>query len=286
VSAELQRTQELLSQLIRATDGVERTLAADAAQARELRGALARTVRSDDRLDAVHRLEVYANAYFYRILDCLKEDFPALLAAIGETAFHDLITAYLRVHPSDSYSMRHVGRHVAGFLESGRSVARLRERFPWAASLARFEWSFLDAFDAPNVPVATREDFAHVQPEAFVELRFELDPSVQRLELDARAVRIHSAHQAGETLEPGSFTDAPVHVLVWRRGERVSSRHLSSDEALALDGLARGLSFGETCVEIAERVGEETAPAALAGWLGGWLAAGCLSRPRAEAPAA
>ena len=34
-------------------------------------------VRGDSRLCATERVNIYANAYFYRLLDCLHEEFPA-----------------------------------------------------------------------------------------------------------------------------------------------------------------------------------------------------------------
>jgi hypothetical protein len=34
-------------------------------------------IRSDLRLRAIKRINIYANAYFYRLLECLKEEFPA-----------------------------------------------------------------------------------------------------------------------------------------------------------------------------------------------------------------
>jgi hypothetical protein len=36
-------------------------------------------VDGDERLSAVERVDIYADAYFYRLLDCLAEDFPATL---------------------------------------------------------------------------------------------------------------------------------------------------------------------------------------------------------------
>src|SRR5579875_481000 len=38
---------------------------------------LLRMIRGDERLSASERIAIYANAYFYRLLDCLRDDFPA-----------------------------------------------------------------------------------------------------------------------------------------------------------------------------------------------------------------
>jgi len=285
--ADLLETQSLISKLIRATDGVERTLthaephseASSEVAAERLLWAreLAATVRSDARLGAIQRLEVYANAYFYRILDCLAEDYPVLVRSLGQRRFHDLITGYLLAHPSDHFSMRQVGRHLAEYLRHHEREARLRRDFPWAPDLARLEWSLLDAFDAPDVAPATREDFAQVEPDDFVELQFFFDPSLQCLAVDARAARLHDQPEDAEP-DPGQEQESPAHVLVWRTRERVRTRGLDADEAYAIACVSRGMSFGEVCLEIAGRIGEERASGQVAAWLGGWLEAGCLAR--------
>jgi len=280
---ELRAVQALVSELIRATDGVERTLArTDTPHRCELLDLLAATVTSDARLGAVKRLEVYANAYFYRILDCLKEDFSVLLANVGDARFHDLVTAYLLVHPSNHFSMRYVGQRMPQFIAAHASMAAFRSQFPWAADLARLEWALLDAFDAADVPKATRQDFATVDPEEFAELQFFLDPSVQCLELDSRAVRRQRAHGAVEAEDSALESEgggAPrEHVLVWRRDETVRTRPLAPAEARALDCVARGKTFGEICVEVAGLVGEEQAASQVAGWLAAWLEVGCLAK--------
>ena len=58
-------------------------------------GILPHVIRGDERLSARQRIEIYADAYFYRLLDCMKEDFPATLAVVGESAFRDLVVSYL-----------------------------------------------------------------------------------------------------------------------------------------------------------------------------------------------
>jgi hypothetical protein len=71
----LTETQRLLWQLITAPEGVAAALAADGARGGSLRAHLVRTVRGDRGLEAVQRLDIYANMYFFRILDVLKEDY-------------------------------------------------------------------------------------------------------------------------------------------------------------------------------------------------------------------
>ena len=64
------------------------------------------------------RLAVYANAYFARIHDCLRDDFGALARALGPAAFHDLVKTYLMMHAPTRPSLRHAGAHLAEHLST------------------------------------------------------------------------------------------------------------------------------------------------------------------------
>src|SRR5689334_13525809 len=131
----LAQTQELFWRLIRAPEGVEAAVAELGARA-ELPLGLEAWIQGDERLGAVARLDVYANMYFCRLLECLAEDFPALHAMIGHESFHRLAADYLAAHPSRSPSLRVLGRALADFLDHHA----LSDAWPFAADLARFEW--------------------------------------------------------------------------------------------------------------------------------------------------
>ena len=108
---------------------------------------LAEVIRDDAPLSAVDRLEVYANAYFFRILEVLRKDYPALAASLGEARFNNLITDYLAANPPTRFSLRYAGEELGSFLGGHPAARPPREEFPWAADLARLEWAIVDAFD-------------------------------------------------------------------------------------------------------------------------------------------
>ncbi|MEA2650048.1 MAG: putative DNA-binding domain, partial [Candidatus Binataceae bacterium] len=77
---DLRRLQEIICRLIVAPGGVAEGLAHETILSV---GGLDRLVAGDDRMTAAERVEIYANGYFYRILEVLKEDYPATLAVGG-----------------------------------------------------------------------------------------------------------------------------------------------------------------------------------------------------------
>ena len=93
---DLRRLQEIIYRLIVAPTGVADGLAQETILPV---GGLDRLVAGDDRMTPVERVEIYANGYFYRILDVLKEDYPAVLAVVGADNFHNLATGYLIDYP-------------------------------------------------------------------------------------------------------------------------------------------------------------------------------------------
>jgi hypothetical protein len=269
----LGETQRLLWQLITAPEGVAAALAADAERAGRLGVALERTVRGDGALDATQRLDIYANMYFFRVLDVLKEDYPATLALLGAVAFHNLATDYLLAHPPAHFSIREAGRHLPELLAGHDAGAA----HPCAADLARYERALHDAFDAADAPPLTAAALAAVPADAWSGLRLTLHPSLQLLACDWPVVGVRAAAERGEAVtDPPS---GPVRLCVWRQNLVVFHCALDAVEFAALTALAAGASFAEVCAAAGEMGGPAGDAAqrvadALAGWLArGWLAA-------------
>jgi hypothetical protein len=265
----LAELQARFFQLVTGRQGV-----AEEMEARGLpEAALAAVIVGDVRASAVERLDVYANMYFFRILEVLRSDYPKLLAVVGDKAFHDLATDYLQAHPSRHPSLRFVGAALPGFVV-GHALATAR---PWLAPLAALEWARVDVFDRDDVPVLTREALAAVAPEDFAGIALApvaaaaLVPAAWSVEETWRALE---ADRVPETPDAAG----PAHaVLVWRRGVTVQHRAVDAPERLALELLFGPTTFGPTtfgalCTALGEALDSEEAAALAVRLLGGWLA--------------
>jgi hypothetical protein len=263
--------QRRFFQLITAPDGVEKGLAALGLPRADLESAIA----GDARASAVERLDVYANMYFFRIRDVLRDYFPKLAAVLGEAAFHNLAVDYLIAHPSRHPSLRYVGAALPPFL-AGHPLAAER---PWLSELAALEHARLDVFDRADVPLQTREALAALPPDAFAELALPLIPAHEVVPARHQVDRLWRIVDAGETaFEPPPAR--PGHaLLVWRRGVTVYHRPVEPPEA---DGLALardGASFGSLCAELARDADPAQAAQRAAALLGQWLADELLAAP-------
>jgi hypothetical protein len=143
-------------------------------------------IAGDTRLPAADRLDIYANMYFFRLLDCLKEDYPRLLEAIGSDRFHNLATDYLLACPSEHPSLRYLGARLPDFL-AAHTLGREAECL---VDLARLEWARADLFDAADAPLLTRDTLSRLSPEEAADLRLRLVPAFRLLRLDHDTPRL------------------------------------------------------------------------------------------------
>ena len=77
-------------------------------------------VKGSNRLSAPARLEIYARGYVLRLLECLRAEFPILLALVGDQVFEMFASSYVWSRPSRSPSLYALGAGFADFLQSTR----------------------------------------------------------------------------------------------------------------------------------------------------------------------
>jgi hypothetical protein len=266
--SDLRWVESLLYRLITAPSGVAEGLA----QEKSLTGSgLAQVIAGDDRLSSEERVDIYANMYFYRILDVLKEDFPATLSMLGAERFHNLVTSYLIEYPPSHFSIAYAGNHLADFI-GGHPV---HEEFPFLADLARMERALIDVFHAPDAVSLDAEQMRAIAPADWPALKLTLNPANQTLELkwDVAAI-LGAVEQAKEVVTPAR---GAISMLVWRSRNRVYYRPIDSAERDLLDVLAKATTFAEICELIAASAEDDPA-AAINQRLEVWLRDGLLVR--------
>src|ERR1700693_586250 len=238
----LKDLQRLLYRLITAPSGVAEGLAAE----RDLgAGGLDAIVLGDDRLSAEARVDIYANMYFYRIRDALKEDFPATLAVLGGDNFHNLVTGYLLEYPPTEPSISHCGRYLADYLRDHP----IREGTPFVADLAKLERAVVEVFHGPDDTALDPDSLRAIAPEDWPAMKLRMLPSAQILALEWRVSELLRAVEERHPWKPAER--GAVKVLVWRRNARVFYLDLERVEADALEAASRGATFAEICDVVA-----------------------------------
>ena len=274
---DLRRTQELLWTLITAPTGVRPALEDPARRAGIGAPDLDDLIRGDEHLSAIDRLDIYANMYFYRLQDCLKEDYPRLAAALGADRFHNLLTDYLLRHPSHHPSLRHLGRHLPGFVAAHPYASE----FPYAADLARLEWARVEAFDAPDAAPLSRDDLARLPPDRAGEARLTFVPAFALLRFDHDVAGLWRDLQGGKDAAhdpvPRTGTRRRTTVRVWRSDLIVYHQAVDEEEARCLDLLLAGEILGALCQQLAAGRSATKATERVGRLLQGWIDDGLLA---------
>ncbi len=273
MASDLKRIESLLYRLITAPSGVAEGLAHETALGP---GGLAEVVVGDERLSAEQRVDIYANMYFYRLLDVLKEDFPATSKLLGADNFHNLVTSYLLEYPPTHFSIIEAGRHLADFLRDHP----LRNEFPFAADLARLERALIEVFHARDALALGADAMRAIAPADWPALRMKLHPAVQLLDLEWNVAP--TLRRAGENDLPKPARGA-CPLLVWRDHNRADYREIESIERAAMALLLNGTTFAELCETIAaaadsQHPDSEDRAAEINRRLDSWLRSGILVR--------
>lgn len=224
-------------------------------------------------LDVDQGLAVYHNAYRARLLEALRGDYPAVHGWMGDDEFDALALAYLNAHPSRHYSLRWLGAELADFIDGHLIPSQAAS----LSELARLEWAFTLAFDAPGGEPLAVQHVNSLAAEEWPALQVSLLPSVQWQVCRHNSLAIWKAIKEQDTF-PGSEVLAEEEVcLIWRDGLITRYRTLPGAEAMALQGMAReGWCFAELCLQLSERV--DNAPLQAVTWLRQWLNDGMLQR--------
>jgi len=275
--------------LVTAPESVAATLAAGGARADDVH----ELVVGDARLSAVERLEIYANMYFFRIRDVLRDEFRRTASLLGDSAFHDLAVDYLAAVPPRHPSLREVGARLPAFL-AAHSVGRVR---PWIAELARLERTRLELVDATDAEALTLDRARAMDPAELVELPLGLVPAHAVLENRYtvaplwRALTAVAGENAAEASPTARGDSLPDHLspepppavdetlLVWRIGSEIRHRPVDRDERTWLRRLASCATFEQLCELAPPGTPDQVAAAQAYERLGGLIADGLLRAP-------
>lgn len=146
---------------------------------RPMKQVAAQFIKPNDRLTSVERLEIYNRQYWFRLLDCLWDDYPGLRAILGPRRFEALRIAYLDRYPSRSFTLRNLGSRLFQFLQENPQYTTPHRAM--CLDMARFEWAQVVAFDSEARPPLTVDDLLGKDPAS---MRLELQPYLTLLEMD------------------------------------------------------------------------------------------------------
>lgn len=259
-------------------------------------------IKPNDRLSSFDRLEIYNRVYWFRVLDCLYDDYPGLRAILGERKFGRLATAYLAKYPSTSFTLRNLGRHLEKFLREEPHWVTPNEEL--ALDMARFEWAQVLAFDEAAAPPLRPDD---VLDTPAAKLRLRLQPYLSLLELNYAVDKFLLAvkKREADTLRDeasNTFDSMPrakkrkrrirlpkrerIYLAVHRHQNMLYYKRLEPAAFAILCSLGKGRSVEQACESALRGCKEKDCSRRLQEWFHDWSALGWLCRMRQRGRAA
>lgn len=220
-------------------------------------------------VDLQDRLAVYTNGYPARLLEALKETFPALAHLLGGGTFALLTRRYIEATPLHSYNLNDAGENLANFLRSDE----LAEKLPFTPDLALLEWYAARAFHAHDKPPLKPSTLASWQLEDWDRAVLHFQPSVAIVRSAWPIREIWEAREIPREEIHIDLQDRPDDVLVQRHGLGVDCTSIGSVEADVLQALIAGQSLGEVSTTLIEH-GQD--PAEVTAWFAAWMQAGLI----------
>jgi hypothetical protein len=252
--AELRRLQRLAASVIMRRLGPGWSTQRKWIDNRPTRQVTDEFIKPNDRLNSLERIEIYNKQYWFRLIDCMYDDFPGLAAVLGRRKLNEVLFAYLEKYPSRSFLLRYLPEHLTDFLEENRKM--LGAKGDLAIDMARFEWAQAIAFDSAAKKPLDVDSLLGKDPK---KLRLGLQPYLVLLDLgfaiDKFVLQLKQHSLRGDASNAIEETDEPrkpprrkvplprrerVFVAVHRFRNSLYYKRLSEDEFRLLTSLRDG----------------------------------------------
>jgi hypothetical protein len=244
-------------------------------------GEVERVVTRSRALTSLQRLEIYAGAYYARLLECLRDEFPVLARLIGQDVFDAFAFGYLQAYPSRSYTLNRLGANLPRYLAETRLTGDgPDERESWPdllIDLATLEWTIGEVFDGAGVeerPLLDAEQLRSIPANRWSEARLVPGPCLRRLALRFPLLPLYNALRDGQDALPPEPSES--YVALTRRNYVVRSFELLRDQYLLLGALIEGHPVGKSIGLVADSADADPdcLAADLRTWFHDWVAAG------------
>lgn len=213
------------------------------------------------------QIQSYIDGYRYRLYDVVHEDFPALIAAMGEGAFEEMLDAYIEATPSEHFN---VARYVEQFPEYVREG-----QDPFFYELSVLETVLTRIHDAEETDVLGQDDLGGVTPETFMDLKLNPRSALKLLAFSYPVNAYYDAHLNGEN--PDIPEKSPSFLVVYRHEDQIWRLDLEEREYIVLSSLFNGLPVGEA-LSAAVPEEDEEAMANVGVWFSKWMSNGLLAK--------
>jgi hypothetical protein len=245
-------------------------------------------IKPNEFLSSADRLEIYNRQYWFRVMGAVAEDYPGLLAVLGEEKFDQLVLAYLKGNPSTSFTLRNLGSKLPHWLEGHPEFAPRRHDL--LVDVAKLEWAYIESFDRASLSPLSELDISGLTAESqlslqphlqLLDLRYPADELILAVHREARpteaASNAASEHKYKKLKRLPTMRRSVIRLAIHRFENDVYYRRIDREAFLLLSAIQQGASLGVaieaafsdsrlSAAEQAEKIQEYFAHAAGLGW--------------------
>lgn len=200
---------------------------------------------------AIGRLDIYANMYFYRLVGIFQDQFDVLATVLGEETFEVMCVDYLKAYPPTTYSLDFAKKMLPEFIRQHTPP----DQPPWLYDLAVLEDTRVSMITYPDSDVLKVEDLQRIPHVQWGSIRFAPRPAFTMLELEYPVFRVWRA--VNDEKEIPTIEKEPYSVLVWRNNLTVYHEVITPEEANAVKMLQENKTFEEICWSFVENPYED-----------------------------
>jgi hypothetical protein len=213
------------------------------------------------------RLAVYSNAYDWRLIDALHQEYGLLAKLLGDEAFTELAEAFIDEYPSQFYSIAMFSEPLAQFLGEYKPYSEQ----PHLSELAKLIKALIVSLEAADASFLNFETLTNIAEQNWPSLCFKFHPSVQYFCFNYNSYAIWQALVQEKSVPNVQMTK--THCVVWRKGLQSYAVALTEVEALVLSLLQQGFCFADVCEAVYDKgfMVESQAANFVANLLATWL---------------
>ncbi|MDE2013024.1 MAG: putative DNA-binding domain-containing protein [Alphaproteobacteria bacterium] len=180
------------------------------------------------------RFAVYKNNVYARLVDALRDTFPAIERLVGEEFFRYAAVEYIAQTPPVTASLLAYGNGFPEFLAGFPAVAQL----PYLGDVARLELLYLEAYHAADAEPSG--DASAVTPDD--DIFPKLHPSARLMTSPFQVSRIWELNRGAAAFEEVALPPLREYLLVIRPARKVEVRRVPFGVYAALFAFAQGAS--------------------------------------------
>lgn len=228
-------------------------------------------IRGKEQFPAKEQLNVYINAYRYRLYDVTAEDYPVLKHYLGEEAFDTLIWDLVNKVASTDFNISRYAAHLPAFLAQHPSGDKI------ACELAILENTISQLCDPTETIALEPTHLAGITAESLMEMVLHPRIALQLLAFDYPVNNYYLAVK--EELPTPLLIPQENFVVVFRHEDVVWRMELGKQEYYLLQKLFSNIPIGDALDTLQTELDlpEDALSAHLSEWFSRWIRNGLLA---------